>query len=316
MKIGAERLTRLGVLIDEGSFSRAARRLNLTQPTLTESISQLEHELNVKLVERSRHGIVPTAFGERLYQRAKAVTAELEKAADDVAPISHIRRVRLAIGTSTGSELQLVCAAVSRMVANHPKLTISLAENPSQDILISLLKRRDLDIAVGASWTGVKDDWMEEFPLFKTNRVLVARCGHPYFCEPSKDLRSLLKYCPILPDGASESYWTVMDHLRRIGPFDLQSAVFAQSIFVAKQILFSSDCFAFLPESSVLAELNNNLLQIAKVPWPTEYWYKLRLNRAAKMPPLLRPFLKEIIAVSAAFRVTPSSELLSFLHCD
>lgn len=316
MKIGAERLARLGVLIDEGSFSRAARRLNLTQPTLTESISQLEHELKVKLVERSRHGVVPTVIGERLYQRAKAVAAELKKAAEDVSPLSHARRARLAVGVNTGAEVTVVCAAVSRVIAKHPKLTINLPESPSQDIMISRLKRRDLDVAIGSSWTGVVDDSIEEFPLFKVNRVLVVRHGHPYFDEPTDDITSLLKYSPILPDEVTEAYRAVADDLERIGPFELQSAVTVQSAFVAKQILLSSDCFALLPESAVLPEPEHNPFQIVNLPWPTECWYKLRMNRATKMSPLLRSFLKELVAVAPSFRVTPSTELLSLAHLD
>lgn len=55
---------------EEGSFSKAAKRLNLTQSGLSMQVQNLEAATGVKLFERSPRGIVPTFAGHRLYARA------------------------------------------------------------------------------------------------------------------------------------------------------------------------------------------------------------------------------------------------------
>src|SRR3546814_9310124 len=57
-------------LADEGSFRVAAAKLGLTQPALTKSIQALEAEVGVRLFDRSRKGIAPTAAGAALLRRA------------------------------------------------------------------------------------------------------------------------------------------------------------------------------------------------------------------------------------------------------
>ena len=57
-------------VVDSGSFSAAARRLNVGQPALSKSIAQLEDRLGVKLVVRTTRGLAPTEAGLNFYERA------------------------------------------------------------------------------------------------------------------------------------------------------------------------------------------------------------------------------------------------------
>lgn len=61
------------VLSEEGSFARAARRLNLTQPALTKSIQSLEAGLSLRLFDRLGSGVRPTTDGERILQQGRAM---------------------------------------------------------------------------------------------------------------------------------------------------------------------------------------------------------------------------------------------------
>lgn len=73
-------LTRLAVAIDLGSISRAAQRLNVTQPTLSRSIKILEDRVGAPILIRESHGVVATDIGERLAERGRAILAEAEAA--------------------------------------------------------------------------------------------------------------------------------------------------------------------------------------------------------------------------------------------
>ncbi len=75
-------LRALVAAIDEGSLRSAARRLGVTQPALTKLIRELERELATTLLVRSTTGVVATAQGMVLYERAKAAERELSHAVE------------------------------------------------------------------------------------------------------------------------------------------------------------------------------------------------------------------------------------------
>lgn len=74
-----KQLVALVTVGDLGSVSAAARALHLVQPAVTRQVRSLETELGVRLFERSRAGMVPTAAGSIMIERAKRALAELER---------------------------------------------------------------------------------------------------------------------------------------------------------------------------------------------------------------------------------------------
>ncbi|MET3828131.1 DNA-binding transcriptional LysR family regulator [Sphingomonas sp. PvP055] len=67
-------------VVETGSFSAAARQLHVGQPAVSKTIAQLENRLQVSLLIRSTHGLMPTEAGQRFYERAKAAIQEADEA--------------------------------------------------------------------------------------------------------------------------------------------------------------------------------------------------------------------------------------------
>lgn len=67
-------------VVETGSFSAAARHLNVGQPAVSKTTAQLESRLQVSLLIRSTHGLTPTEAGQRFYERAKAAIQEADEA--------------------------------------------------------------------------------------------------------------------------------------------------------------------------------------------------------------------------------------------
>ncbi len=59
-------------VVETGSFSAAARHLNVGQPAVSKTIAQLEDRLQVRLLIRSTHGLKPTEAGQRFFERARS----------------------------------------------------------------------------------------------------------------------------------------------------------------------------------------------------------------------------------------------------
>ena len=66
--------------VEESSLSRAARRLHISQPPLSTQIKALEHDLGVKLLERSNRGVKPTLAGAQFYQDIRTLLSRLDQA--------------------------------------------------------------------------------------------------------------------------------------------------------------------------------------------------------------------------------------------
>src|SRR5262245_52558118 len=78
----------LDVVVRSRSMAKAAAQLNLTQPAVSKSISELEHMLGVSLLERSRQGIEPTAQGRALLRRGAAIFDELRQGVTEIESLS------------------------------------------------------------------------------------------------------------------------------------------------------------------------------------------------------------------------------------
>jgi len=94
-------------VVREGSLSRAAKSLGLTQPTVGRHVEQLEQQLGTRLFVRSQRGLVPTDTGSELLPHAEAMAAAASAMARAAAPAAADTRgtVRIAAGEMTGTEV-------------------------------------------------------------------------------------------------------------------------------------------------------------------------------------------------------------------
>ncbi len=130
----------------EGSISGAARRLNISQPSVSVAISQLEGSLKGRLFARGRQGITLTPAGEALKRRAEMMEVLLADAEKAVALAGAGIRGPLRIGGTPGALVSLVPAAIARMEGGeHMALTV-IERSDAQ--LTDLLRRGEIEVAV------------------------------------------------------------------------------------------------------------------------------------------------------------------------
>jgi len=131
-------------VVREGSFSAAARRIQLTQPTVGRQIEALESILDRSLFTRSPRGLMPTAAARELVPHAAAMAAAAEalgRAASDEAR-SESGAVRLTAGEIIGHEI--LPPILAEFAWRYPRIELELAlSNHNEDLL-----RGDADIAV------------------------------------------------------------------------------------------------------------------------------------------------------------------------
>jgi LysR family transcriptional regulator for metE and metH len=161
----------------EGSVSRAAAQLHLTQPAVSHALRDLEDRLGVTLFERQPRRMVATAEGLRVLESAGRVLDELRGLEHELAEFRDGGRglIRLATGCYT-------CYYwLPRLLASFgeawPGVDVELRPETTADPLAALLEGR-LDVAIVQE--PVDDPRLESDPLFEDELVVVTAPGHPF----------------------------------------------------------------------------------------------------------------------------------------
>lgn len=115
-------------IAEEGSISGAARRLQLTQPTLSRQLRELERRLGVELFARAGRGLAPTVAGEALLRRAVNVLAEAEGALDDVRLAAQGKTGRLTIAFAGSGINGALGQALGRLREQLPDVDLRLVD--------------------------------------------------------------------------------------------------------------------------------------------------------------------------------------------
>jgi DNA-binding transcriptional LysR family regulator len=133
---------------EECHFGRAAQRLHIAQPPLSQQIKQLEAELGVQLLVRSTRRVELTPAGARYLDLARDILARVEAATEEVRLVDSGRAGRVAIGL-TGSATYELLPAISRiMAAELPDVEVDLRGELLTPVQVAGLVSGELDVGV------------------------------------------------------------------------------------------------------------------------------------------------------------------------
>ncbi len=136
------------VVAEECHFGRAAQRLHIAQPPLSQQIKQLEDQLGVRLLERTTRRVELTPAGARYLELAREILARVDAANREVRLVAEGRSGRVSIGF-TGSATYELLPAISRVLhAELPGVEADLHGELLTPVQVSRLASGDLDIGV------------------------------------------------------------------------------------------------------------------------------------------------------------------------
>jgi DNA-binding transcriptional LysR family regulator len=161
-------------VVEAGTFSAAARRLNVGQPAVSKTIALLEERLSVRLLLRSTRGLTPTEAGQAFYSRAKRAIEEAEEAelAARGAATNLTGRLRVCAAV-TFARLHIV-PAIGQFLEAHPELNVDLVLD---DRNVDLLEEGiDIGLRIGP----LEDSSMTARKIGEVPRLVV---GTPAYFE-------------------------------------------------------------------------------------------------------------------------------------
>lgn len=135
------------------SFSRAAEKLFITQPTVTNHIQNLERELGTLLINRSGKNISLTDAGSLLYRYAINIVNSCEMAKFDLASYKGRIQGHISIYSSSVPRKYILPDIMHNFLNNYPDVSFTLADNDSKNVTNSILEG-DTDFGiVGAKYS-------------------------------------------------------------------------------------------------------------------------------------------------------------------
>lgn len=190
-------------VIEEGSFTLAARRLFVTQSAVSHSLRALEEQLSCRLLDRSGKRVALTSEGELLLKRCKRVIFELEQAGRDLDGLKKWGQTRIRIGAPHSLCTFIVPTVLREFRDCFPKCE-PIIEAGDTTALLDRLAEAELDLVVGLKPRGRSEEGYRR--LFADQLAFVVSPFHPWVKDESLIVPTLAEQQFIIYAKATETH--------------------------------------------------------------------------------------------------------------
>lgn len=287
MKLTA--LHALVAAVDEGSLRSAARRLGVTQPALTKLIRGLERELAATLLVRSTTGVIATAQGMVLYERACAADRELAHAVEQIRQLSGQMTGSLTVGAVPLAVMMLIPETLRTFGAEFPQIQLHILEE-LYIAQLGRLRKGEVDIALGPLPEDLHAGEFVVEPLIPIRMVIVVRRGSPLV--RSRSLADLGRSPWVYTGGSPNAgYARVLYERHGLPPPPVGAVV--NSTLGLLAIIASGNCVGLMPQAIAVHPFAREHLDIVPV---AEGPLELTLGALARGEAALKPAVRHFMA--------------------
>lgn len=148
-------------VVEQGSFSGAAKTLNISQPAVTMQVQALEADVGATLLDRRYRRIDLTEAGKTLLPHARRVIEQLGQAKDEIAALSGQVTGRLAIAASTTPGVYVIPRLLGSFLATYPEVGVTIAVHDTAEV-VSAVESGEAQLGVtGATVRGARVSFEE-----------------------------------------------------------------------------------------------------------------------------------------------------------
>ena len=270
--IDVQRLRVLRTVAEHGSFNRAAAVLLLTPSAVSQQVAALERSLGARVVTRSTRGVTLTSAGQIMVGAAESVAAELEHAQQQVAELN-TGRTQLTVATFTSGGRLMLPAALTQLMAAHPRTVLHVREGEPEDTL-PLVRQGAVDLALAYHFDGplpvgpASSPSLEWTPLLEDPLHVVLPPGHRLANHDALDLAELAAEPWVLGCLKTEAY------LRRYAEhagFDPEIRGTTTDYFFARSLVAAGMGISLIPSIALAPEVPGLSTVPIKSPGPVRH---------------------------------------------
>jgi len=248
-RLNLDQLHALVEVVRLGSFSAAARGLNLSQPAVSLQIRELEQRLGLELVERLGKQAYATAAGAELIERAARIAREVDDAEDAMRRHRDGWLGRVRIGTGAAIVTYLLPPLLRTLRRAHPDIEIVINSGTTERI-VERLARNEVDI--GLVTLPVHDRTLVVQPL-REDPMLAVLPPSERGAPATMDAAGLARYPVILDAVGAQMHALARDWFRDAG-VDVRPAMELDGVVAIRNVVSAGLGATILPVEALLGE--------------------------------------------------------------
>ncbi len=299
------RLLRNALALEEHrNFARAARALNISQPTLTRSIQALEARLGARLFDRRARTVLPTPVGEEMLKHARLVVACSLALENGVEQFQGLQHGSLAVGIGPYAASILLGQALGRFNRQFPDVRITAVVDDWAN-LPSRLKEREFDfVLMEISQLEAGHD-LKVRPLLPHQGFFFCRGTHPALKLKSLSLHELADYPFVLPTPPqrllnlfSRLFQTASD---QTSVFERLSIIQSNDVTLIRDTVANSQGIGVATYGMLTEELNNG--RFAALPFKIpeiKTAFGIVTRKGLSLAPAASAFAEVLVEINAS----------------
>jgi len=279
------------------SFSKAAQKLYLTQPTVTSHIQNLENEIGTLLINRFGKRISTTDAGNLLYKYALDIINMRDMAQFDLGLFNGKIQGHLEISSSSIPRQYVLPLILEKFNKKYPDVTFSLTDNDSKMVIDSIVDGETDFGIVGAKYNSAH---LEYIDLIEDNLVLVVPNNNKYAFEDYEELdkKFLLKEKLILREKGSGTRLLIENQLKKnhINLESLNIIGYINDTETIKRFIELGIGISFISERAVKREIAMGVFKPCKIKDFTlkrKFYFVYHKNR--QLSPLSETFKNFVV---------------------
>lgn len=281
-------LNTLIAAVEEGSLRGAARRVGAAQPALTKMIRDLELELGAPLLQRTSRGVVPTAQGKVLYDRALKARRELDLAVDEISQMGGRMVGELHLGAVPLAVMLLIPETLRTFGQEFPDIRLRISEE-LYVAQLQKLRAQEVDVTVGGIPSDLSTGEFSVEPLMKTSMVATVRKGSPWL--NARTLSDLQTARWVFTGASSESGYAKLFFEHHGLPPPRVGAV-VNSTLALLSLVATGDYVALMPRQIAMQAFAKQFISIIEIE---EKGYELEVAAILRSDSVLSPVLRNLI---------------------
>ncbi|MAH87387.1 MAG: hypothetical protein CMF26_02110 [Kiloniella sp.] len=209
-------LTQLAIIVELGSVTKAARKLNVTQPTLSRSIKIMEDRVGGPLLRRERFGVSPTEIGRRLAEEGRRILYRTETAQTMINEWKHGLAGELRVGVGPMLAATLMGEFFAELMNAPPGYSLKLHSETAARVT-KRLKDEELDVAIIPFELNVAEEGLFRELLFQDRLAVFVGENDPLARTKQVEPKALAPYQWIAVGETSGLFDLTRETLDRIG---------------------------------------------------------------------------------------------------
>ena len=248
---------------ETGNYTRAAEKLSLTQPAVSQHIKQLERELNVTIFDRAGGKIKPTPEGRLVIQYAERVASLYETLQQSLLDRRHVID-RLRVGVTHTSESNIVSEVLAKYTEQHENMKITI-QTDAISSLHDMLKTYKIDIAIVEG--GVADPSIKSIMLDTDCLMLAVGNEHPLAKKSIVSLDELRSERMILrlPNSGTRNLFAAHLESRGMSTDDFNVVLEVDNIATIKDLVRRNYGVSILARSACMDELKKGKIAVLPI---------------------------------------------------